>query len=148
MIRQICVVYDDRCGFCCQCARWLAAQPKLVHVECIAQSDPRIGELQRDLPALPRAELTVLDDQGGVYFGDSAWLMAMWSLQAWRPWSERFATPTLRPLARQAFGLISASRHGINGLFGLRSEAEIVAAMRRIERADGETPCGEACSAS
>ena len=113
MIQQVFVVYDDRCGFCCSCARWLEAQPKAVHVECVARGNPRMAELFPDLPTPPKADLTVVDDHGGVYYGDNAWLMAMWSLQDWRVWSFLLAWPTLRPVARFAFELISAGRHGL-----------------------------------
>lgn len=143
MIRQLWVLYDADCGFCCNCARWLAAQPHAVAVQLLPQGDPRLAELFPGLPPPPRAELTVVDDRGGVYFGDNAWLMAMWALRDWRPWSIRFATPTLRPMARQAFELISASRHGINLLFGLRGDAQIAATLHQMEPAGDHSRCGD-----
>lgn len=147
MIRRVFVLYDAECGFCCACARWLATQPHLVEVVALARNDPRIRELFPGLPPAIRPDikvpdLTVVDDQGGVYLGDSAWLVAMWALAEWRPWSHRFATPTLRPLAREAFALISSGRHGINALFGLKGDDQIAAAMRRITPESG-APCGE-----
>ncbi len=76
MISVLYVLYDDECGFCCACARWLIAQPKRVNVECAPRShlpdhDPFPGLRSRP------GQLTVVDDHGGVYEGDSAWLMAM-----------------------------------------------------------------------
>ncbi len=134
MIHHLTVLYDERCGFCCRCAAWLGRQPRLIHLECIARGHPSVEHRFPGLPARSRAELTVVDDQGGVYLGDDAWLMAMWALFDWRLWSFRLASPSLRPFARLAFSLVGLLRHPVNALAGLEGEPA--------------PPCeGEACRA-
>ena len=123
MIQAITVLYDERCGFCCRCAAWLRSQPHAIHLECIARGHPDIDDLFPGLPPRSRAELTVVDDLGGVYLGDHAWLLAMWALHDWRPWSFRLARPLLRPFAQFAVSLVSEARHVLNAVFGLRGEA-------------------------
>ena len=55
-------------------------------------------------------ELLVIDDQGGVYRGDAAFLMCLWALRKYRGWALRLATPALHPVARRAFKWISTHR--------------------------------------
>lgn len=131
MIQGIVVLYDERCGFCCRCARWLSTQPQLVHVQCVARGNSRVDDNFPGLPERSRAELTVVDDHRGLYMGDDAWLMVMWALADWRLWSHRLARPSLRPFARTLFSLVSALRQPVNVLGGL----------------EGETLCaGDACT--
>jgi predicted DCC family thiol-disulfide oxidoreductase YuxK len=122
VIQGITVLYDERCGFCCRSARWLSTQPRLMHLECIARGHPAVYDLFPGLPPRSRAELTVVDDEGGVYVGDDAWLVTMWALLDWRLWSYRLARPALRPFAHVIFSLLSVLRHGVNALAGLEGE--------------------------
>ncbi|MDP2315059.1 MAG: DCC1-like thiol-disulfide oxidoreductase family protein [Pseudomonadota bacterium] len=130
MLTKLFVLYDADCGFCTRCARWLAGQRRHLRLECLPNGSPYIGELFPGLRALPKAELTVIDDQGGVYRGTSAWLMCLWALEEYRPWAARLATPALRPFAREAFELVSTNRRGISALFGLGNEAAVAKALQ------------------
>ncbi len=116
MIQGIPLLYDERGGFCCRSARWLSTQLRLIHLECIARGHPLVNVHFPGLPPRSRAELTVVDDEGGVYFGDDAWLVTLWALMDWRLWSHRLARPSLRPFAHAAFALLSILRHGVNAL--------------------------------
>jgi len=42
---------------------------------------------------LTSEDLTVISDEGAVYFGPKAWLMVLWSLCRYREWSYRLAAP-------------------------------------------------------
>lgn len=130
MIRGIYVLYDDECGFCSRCAAWLRAQPSHVWVVCLPRSSERIPKLFPGLRELPRAELTVIDDQGGVYLGSNAWIVSLWALRDWRAWSARLASPTLRPMARDIFELVSHNRATISAALGLRGDAAVVQAVK------------------
>ena len=46
-------------------------------------------------------DLTVISDQGAVYFGPKAWLMVLWALCRYREWSYRLASPELLPTTRR-----------------------------------------------
>jgi predicted DCC family thiol-disulfide oxidoreductase YuxK len=143
MITQLYVIYDDHCGFCSQCAVWLTNQPKHVAIRMVPHTQAFELGLFPGLRKLPAAELVVIDDRGGVYYGDNAWLMTLWALRQWRPWSTRFATPTLKPMARNLFEMVSTSRHSISWLLGLRGDAQIAEAVRRVAPPDELRRCGE-----
>ena len=63
--------------------------------------------------------LTVIGDDGAVYFGPKAWLMVLWSLQRYREWSYRLAAPELLPTTRRVVSLISQNRYQISRATGL-----------------------------
>lgn len=142
-IQRLTVLYDADCGFCCRCASWMQAQPAHVWIYVIPQGSDEVKERFPALRQLPKAELTVIDDQGGVYYGDSAWILCLWALREWRPWSYRMASPGLRPLARESFELVSHNRHLMNSMLGLKNERVIANRMRQAlpeeyHRCDGE----------
>jgi predicted DCC family thiol-disulfide oxidoreductase YuxK len=123
-MRALSVLYDETCGFCVSCARWLGAQHTLVELECL----PAGGEAAaRRFPELRRSatkeELVVVDDEGGVYRDTHAWLMVLWALEDYRPWAQRLSRPALMPLARNAFELLSSNRRKLSGWLHLEDEA-------------------------
>jgi predicted DCC family thiol-disulfide oxidoreductase YuxK len=123
-MRAISVLYDETCGFCVSCARWLGAQHTLVELECL----PAGGEAAaRRFPELRRSatkeELVVVDDEGGVYRDTHAWLMVLWALEDYRAWAQRLSRPALMPLARNAFELLSSNRRKLSGWLHLEDEA-------------------------
>ena len=143
-MRRIFVLYDAACGFCVRCAEWLALQPQLVAIECLAQDSAQVTARFPTLRALPKAELTVIDDEGGVYRGSKAWLMCLWALAEWRRWSYRLARPAVMPFARQAFELVSSNRHRINSWLDLRTDRELAGALARASD-PGDAPRCESC---
>jgi len=72
-----------------------------------------------DLPRLqPEQRLILLSDEGGIYVGESAWLMCLYALRDYRAWAQRLAVPALRPLAQRLCMLISHNRLSLsNALF-------------------------------
>lgn len=143
MIRKLTVIYDGECGFCVRCARWLMAQRRHVRMECIPHGSPYLAELFPGLRPPPKAELTVIDDQGGVYYNANAWLMSLWALESYRPLANRMATPALRPFARDLFELVSANRSLVTSLLGLRSDAAVAKAIRAAYDPAEHSRCGE-----
>jgi len=99
-MKRLYVFYDGECGLCRRCREWLDSQP--AWVELLFHPFPS-AEARRLCPDLPRfqpdRQLIVLSDEGAVYAGEDAWLICLYALRDYRAWSEKLATPALRPLA-------------------------------------------------
>ena len=74
----------------------------------------------------------VVSDEGGVYREGSAWIMCLFALEEYRDWANRLAHPLLRPLARQAFVLLSRERSRISRWLSLASEVEIAETLGQV----------------
>jgi predicted DCC family thiol-disulfide oxidoreductase YuxK len=141
MIRKITVLYDARCGFCLRCKDWMLARARFVDLEFVWNRSP---EVERRWPGLDLGdppELVVVDDEGGVYRGASAWIVCLWALVDYREWSLRLADPELFPFARRAFELLSSSRGWISRAFGLSVAREIAEAVEDAK--NGKLPVRE-----
>jgi predicted DCC family thiol-disulfide oxidoreductase YuxK len=114
------LLYDPGCGLCRRVHGWLAEQPKLVELKLIPiKTDAarrRFPKLNHELTA---EDLTVVTDQGAVYFGPKAWLMVLWSLCRYRDWSYRLASPELLPTTKRVVSLVSQYRYQISRASGL-----------------------------
>ena len=114
------LLYDPECGLCRRVQGWLAEQPKLVELRMIPiKTDAarrRYPRLNHDLTA---ADLTVISNEGAVYFGPKAWLMVLWALARYREWAYRLATPQLLPTTRRVVSMISEHRYQISRAAGL-----------------------------
>jgi hypothetical protein len=58
-----------------------------------------------------------VSDEGDVWVGPAAFLVAMWALADYREWSYRLSGPELAPLAERFFVAISSQRRRIASLF-------------------------------
>ena len=109
------VLYDPECGLCRRSHEWLADQSKLIElifVPCASdEARWRFPQLNHDLT---KKDLTVIGDDGAVYFGPKAWLMVLWSLTRYREWSYRLATPELLPTTKRVVSAISQNRQQIS----------------------------------
>jgi predicted DCC family thiol-disulfide oxidoreductase YuxK len=128
------VLYDARCGLCSWAKRWLMRQTMLIDLRFIPASSAAAVRL---FPGLDRAgeppeELVVISDQGAVYRNGSAWIMCLFALEAYREWANRLAHPLLRPLARQAFALLSKQRSRVSRWLSLASEVEIAETLTQV----------------
>ena len=129
-IEAVWVLYDETCGFCCSCAKWLRAQDKLVPLTCL----PRSGDVaRRHFGGLPweRDELVVVDSRGGVYRGSDAFVMALWALQGFRLWAQQASKEPLRSRARSLFHWFSSRRHEVSRTLGFQAEAQLVQTLDR-----------------
>ena len=114
------VLYDPTCGLCRRAHEWLSMQPKLVELNFVAcNSDQARKQYPKLNPWLTQKDLTVISDQGAVYFGPKAWLMVLWSLSRYREWSYRLATPELLPTTKKVVSAISQNRYQISRFAGL-----------------------------
>jgi len=114
------VLYDPECGLCRRAHEWLAEQTKLVElifVPCASdEARKRFPQLNHDLT---KSDLTVVGDDGAVFFGPKAWLMVLWALTRYRDWSYRLARPELLPTAKRVVSTISQHRYQISRATGL-----------------------------
>lgn len=112
MIRSLLVLYDERCALCVRCRDWLVRQPSYVPLGFMPCGSPEAHERYGAVPWLGE-ELVVVSDEGDVWIGPSAFLLALWSLVEWREWSFRLSGPELAPLAERFFHAISGNRKAI-----------------------------------
>ena len=114
--------------------RWLMRQPTLIDLRFIPAGSAVAERLfpGLDRPGEPPEELVVVSDQGAVYRNGSAWIMCLFALEAYRDWANRLAHPLLRPLARQAFALLSRQRSRISHWLSLASEVEIAETLSQV----------------
>jgi hypothetical protein len=109
-------------------------QPTLIDLRFIPAGS---ALAERLFPGLTRSgdppeELVVVSAQGAVYRNGSAWIMCLFALEAHREWANRLAHPLLRPLARQAFSLLTKQRSRISRWLSLASEVEIAETLAQI----------------
>jgi hypothetical protein len=109
-------------------------QGTLIDLRFVAAGSAVAGRLFPGLeqPAAHPDELVVISDEGAVYRNGSAWIMCLFAVEAYRDWAIRLAHPLLRPLARQAFALISRQRSRISRWLSLASELEIAQALSQV----------------
>lgn len=133
-IGKLFVLYDAECALCCRCRAWLERQPAHVALEFIPLQSP---DLEARFPGVgefrPREEIVVVADNGAVYQGGRGWLMCLWALVEYRPWSTKLAHPTLLPMVRKFCALVSANRLSLSAL--MRTPAPMVVAAH-LEVAD------------
>jgi predicted DCC family thiol-disulfide oxidoreductase YuxK len=119
-MQALTVLYDPECGLCRRAHEWLADQLKIIELKFVAcasdEARKRYPQLNHDLT---KKDLTVVDDEGGVYFGPKAWLMVLWSLARYRDWSYRLAEPELLPTTKRVVSMISQNRYQIGRVAGL-----------------------------
>lgn len=130
-MRFLTVVYDPECGLCTRLSQWLGHQPKFIALRLLpanvaARVYPSLA------PRIARQEIVVVSDRGEVYLGDHAWLMCLFALRHYRSWATRLSRPSLLPLARSAFAVLSANRRRVSKWLRLMSDAELTEQLRAV----------------
>ena len=109
------LLYDPSCGLCRRVQGWLVEQPKLIEIRMIPikteAARRRYPKLNHELTS---EDLTVVSEQGAVYFGPKAWLMVLWALRRYREWAYRLSAPELLPTTRRVVSLVSQHRYQIS----------------------------------
>lgn len=141
-MKRMDVLFDGQCAFCRRCAAWLQGQKQFVELSCIArQSITAQVRYANLLSTAGKDDLLVVADSGAVYRGESAYLMCLWALKAYRPWAARLASPLLRPLVREFFRMLSRHRGRLSTWWAMADEREIRARLAPSARA-----CGDRCA--
>ena len=116
-MRQLTVLYDPNCGLCRRVQAWMVLQPAIIEVVFVpVNSDEARSRYPQLNHSLTLTDLTVITDEGAVYFGPKAWIMCMWALRNYNEWSIRLSTPELLPTARRVFSMISQNRYKLETL--------------------------------
>ena len=116
-MRQLTVLYDPNCGLCRRVQAWMVLQPAYVEILFVpVNSDEARHRYPQLNHSLTLTDLTVITDEGAVYFGPKAWIMCMWGLRNYNEWSLRLSTPELLPTARRVFSMISQNRYKLESL--------------------------------
>ena len=138
MMRKLTVLYDARCNLCSRIRFWLETQPSYLELEFMpAGSDQARQRFPQLDHAITTRELTVIDDQGGVYLEANAFLMCLWALRDYRAWALRLSTPETIPLARRVVVWVSQNRFR----FGMRTLNQILEDDQALS-----IECGDTCS--
>lgn len=111
-MNRLTVVYDGACALCVRCRDFLATSRSLVPLELLSCQSREARERFGAVPWLGE-ELVVVSDEGDVWIGPAAFLVAMWALADYREWSYRLSGPALAPLAERFFVAISSQRRQI-----------------------------------
>jgi len=132
-MNRLYVLYDADCGVCTAARSWCTEQPQMIPLTFVAANSQQAARLFPTLTQIGSVpeELLVVDDRGGVYRGGHAWIMCLYALAEYRELSYRLSSPTLLPLARQAFSYVSKSRGLLSDLLGLRSDQEMAQRFQR-----------------
>ncbi len=128
-MRTLTVLYDGECGLCGAVKRALSAEPAHVPLEFL---DARRPDTARRFPgAVPTGalELVAIDDAGGIYEDEDAYLMVLWAVKRYRALALRLANPVLKPLAKRFFSALSGSRGAVSRILGLAGDGELTAAV-------------------
>lgn len=130
-MKTLTIFYDSRCGLCAKFRVWLEAQRMRVGVEFLGYDSP---EALLRFPGLSEIgadrEVVVLADDGRWWQGSAAWLTCLWATVDFHGWSYRLAAPAFLPFVKKAVHLLSENRLTISRLMKLRTDAELVAAIR------------------
>ena len=102
-IESITVLFDARCGLCRWLKGWLSTQVQLVPLAFVAADS---AEARARFPLLDHKNtlqvMHVVDDQGGVYADEDAWIVVLWTLEGTRALSYRCANGVMRGMVKQA----------------------------------------------
>lgn len=113
-MRSLAVLYDRNCAFCDRCAYWLAAQEKYIPIDLVPLDSERGRAFARQAEGVRPGELLAIDDEGGVYEGNQAYVICLYALREYREWSARLVSPAVWPLARRAMEWLTNNRKNLS----------------------------------
>ena len=106
------VLYDETCALCLRCRAWLERQETYVPLAFVSCRSAAARETYGDVPWLGE-ELVVVSDEGDVWAGPAAFIVALWALVEWREWSYRISGDAFAPLAERFFHVVSSNRRAL-----------------------------------
>jgi predicted DCC family thiol-disulfide oxidoreductase YuxK len=107
------VYYDEACPVCVRCRDWMEGQVAFVPLRFVSCRSKEAVARGAGLAPFLGAELVVVDHAGNAWVGPAAFVMCLWALENWRPWSYRLTGAGLAPMAERFFQTISKNRHGL-----------------------------------
>jgi predicted DCC family thiol-disulfide oxidoreductase YuxK len=146
-MKRLYVLFDARCELCRRVRLWLDNQQTFVPLAFVPLQVPDLEERFPGVTALePARQILVVADTGDVWRGADAWIMCLWALREYRQWSQRLASPLLRPFARRICEMVSANRHRFNDWFQRSSTNEIAAQLAAENPADVHSCHEDTCA--
>lgn len=140
-MKRLTILYDAQCAVCRFCRAWMEQQP--AYLELVFYPRQALGLVDRFEELRERIgpdELVAVDDEGGVYRADAAYLMCLYALKEYREWSLRLAEPALRPLAARFFRVLAANRYKLSKWLAPKDAAVLEAVFEKREAAPTAPP--------
>ncbi len=105
-------LYDDYCPLSRWLKDWANGRRAFVNMVFTRANTPEADRIAPGISGDSKAvaDLVAVSDQGEVYRGDSAWVMAFYATEEFREWSIRIAEPSLKPLVKKAFTALAQHR--------------------------------------
>lgn len=123
-MKSLTVLYDAECGLCQSLRDWLSRQPKWFPVEFLPLQSPEVDRRWVGVRKWePENEMLAIDDAGGIYQGEAAWITLLFALREYRELSLLLVQPAWRGMAKKAVELISQNRLNLSEFFGLNSQS-------------------------
>jgi predicted DCC family thiol-disulfide oxidoreductase YuxK len=133
-MEKLYVLYDPKCELCCRLKNWILVQRSWIGLAVVEAGSEKARRLFPELEKIAgKDDLAVVDDEGGLYLNDRAWIMVLYAMVEYREWAWRLSHPLLMPLARQAFAALSKNRHWLSRLMGSEDAEGIATELRSID---------------
>ncbi|MGH9523976.1 MAG: DCC1-like thiol-disulfide oxidoreductase family protein [Terriglobales bacterium] len=147
-MKRLYLFYDEECEVCRRLKDWLSGQAASIELQMVVAGSAAERELFPNLRAVAgQTDLVVVSDAGEVYLNNHAWIMCLYALEEYRDWALRLASPVLRPLARQAWEMLSRNR-AVVSRWMRTSERDMAEELRSIKlRQCGPGSCDSVTSA-
>jgi predicted DCC family thiol-disulfide oxidoreductase YuxK len=107
--RHMAIVYDGTCNFCIRCAAWISRQQPAIALTLLPSTDPCVRAAYGRIEGFGQ-ELMVVADNGQVWSGPDAFIVAMWCLAAFRHLACNLSGPLAHRSARAFFHSVSQNR--------------------------------------
>ena len=146
-MKTLYVLYDAKCELCRRVRVWLQGQPTFVPLAFVPLQSPELEERFPGITALePARQILVVADSGEVWRGADAWIMCLWALREFREWSQRLASPLLRPFAMRVCDMVSRNRYRFSQWFQRTGAQEIANTLAAQESTQAAHLCDTGCS--
>ena len=118
-MQSLTVLYDADCGICRRARAWLESRRQLVPLRFVAAAS---NAARSRFPGIDVEQtlqrLTVIGDDGRVWYGRNAWIMCLWALKRHRRLAVSLAGPGLRGLAGLVESSVARNRHELSRILG------------------------------
>ncbi|MDB6122177.1 MAG: hypothetical protein JWQ71_1170 [Pedosphaera sp.] len=126
-MQKLYILYDAQCPFTLRYRHWLGDQPSFVPLEFIPFQSPELVAQFEGIAAYgTKAQLLVINNDGGVYQGPSASIICLFALKEYRDWAMRLSAPNLLPLATEAFDMLASGGKEIARWLSRLDDTELI----------------------
>jgi predicted DCC family thiol-disulfide oxidoreductase YuxK len=148
-MKTLYVLYDAKCELCRRVRVWLQGQAPFVPLAFVPLQSADLEDRFPGVAALePERQILVVADSGEVWRGADAWIMSLWALREYREWSQRLASPLLRPFAMRVCDMVSRNRHRFSQWFQRTGAQEIASELAAQEGTQASLACDAGCGTS